>query len=147
MDYWLNPPVATSTRYNSLEIEEDCNSPITNRDQQTATIKQIKPPPIFVIGVSNINPLLRLLEDIAKNKYILRIISHTDVKIQAKEIDIYNLIFAALKSKNTEFYSYRRKQDKPFKVVLRNIHCTSNLDLLKTQIEGYEHTVISITNI
>lgn len=80
MDYWLNPSIATSNRYSSLESDEDSNSPL-NEDQSANTTKQVKPPPIFVAGVGDINPLLWVLKEIAKNKYTLRIISHTDVKI------------------------------------------------------------------
>jgi len=52
-----------------------------------------------------------------------------------------------LKSKNTEFYTYKPKQEKSFKVVLKHIHATKNLDDIKKEIEDLRHTVTSIWNI
>lgn len=147
MDYWLNP-VVTPNKFNLLDTDDDFTQDNSTVDSVlSAEVKQIKPPPIFVAGVGDINPLLRLLDDIAPGKYFVRVINHSEIKIQAKTIEAYDLIIKALKDKNTEFHSYQKKQDKPFKVVLRNIHQSSDLNLLKNQIEEYGHIVINISNI
>lgn len=116
-------------------------------DLPAKTKKQIKFSPVFVAGVGDINPLYRLLDKIAINNYILRILNQMGDKIQAKTIEAYDSIVVALRNKNTEFHLYGKKIDKPFKVVLRNLHNSSDLNLLKTQIEDYGHSVINIYNI
>jgi len=52
-----------------------------------------------------------------------------------------------LKGKNTEFYTYKPKQERSFKVVLKHIHATANLDDIKKEIEDLGHTVTNIWNI
>jgi hypothetical protein len=48
-DYWLSAPVATSNRYEDLDMEEEVDE---NNQQKESLEKQPKPPPIFVDGVS-----------------------------------------------------------------------------------------------
>lgn len=50
------------------------------------------------------------------------------------------------KRKKTEFYTYQRKQDRSFKVVLHNIHPSVDILDLKQEIENYNHKVLRITN-
>lgn len=149
MDYWLNPTIETSNKYSLLNTDEDIihESLPETLDPSNNIGRQTKPPPIFVAGVGDINPLYRLLGDVAPYKYILRVINSTEVKIQAKTIEDYDKIVIALRSKNTEFHSYQKKQDKAFKVVLRNMHSTADVNLLKSQIEEYGHSIINIYNI
>lgn len=149
MDYWLNPPVETNNRYSLLDTDGNpaLETSSVASDLPIKTEKQIKSPPILVAGVGDINPLHKLLDDIVKEKFILRVINHLEVKIQAKTIEAYDLIVEALRNKNTEFHFYQKKKDKLFKVVLRNMHNLSDLNLLKTKIEGHGHSVINIFNI
>jgi len=46
-----------------------------------------------------------------------------------------------LKNKNTEFHTYKPKQERSFKVILKQIHATANLDNIKKEIEDLGHTV------
>jgi len=53
-----------------------------------------------------------------------------------------------LKNKNTEFYTYKPKQGRSFKnyfkVVLKYIHTTANLDDIKKEIEDLGHIVTTL---
>jgi len=51
-----------------------------------------------------------------------------------------------LKNKSTKFYTYKLKQGKSFKVVLKHIHTTANLDDIKKEIEDLGHIVTNIWN-
>lgn len=106
-----------------------------------------KPPPLFVANVKDINPLTHVLNEVAKNNFTLRVINHEEVKIQAKTAEFYDVIVAELKKRNTEYHSYQKKQDRPFRVVLKNMHCSSDTETLKTELEELGHHVIQITNI
>jgi len=50
------------------------------------------------------------------------------IKIQPKSSIAYVNIVKKLITKNTEFYAYKLKQERSFKVVLKHIHTTANLD-------------------
>jgi hypothetical protein len=52
-----------------------------------------------------------------------------------------------LKSKNTEFHTYKSKQKRSFRGLLKHIHIIANLDDIKKEIENLGYAVISIWNI
>ena len=48
---------------------------------------------------------------------------------------------------NANYHTYQLKQDRPFRVVLRNIHHSANLDELKFELLKLGHEVTNISNI
>jgi len=68
------------------------------------------------------------------------------IKIQRSSI-VYVSIVKGLKSRNMEIHTYKPKQEKSFKVVLKHIHVTVNLDDIKKEIEDLGHSVINMWNI
>jgi len=57
------------------------------------------------------------------------------------EISIaYVNIVKDLKDKNTEFHIYKPKQERSFKVILKHIHATVNLDDTKKEIKDLGYT-------
>ena len=154
-DYWLNKPVDTKNSFAALEQSDtknseelnDVNDKNTQLSQTAATEKTSKSPPIFVSGVEDIRPLQTLLNTIAKDNYSLKIINQHQVKIQPLSSEKFLPIVEELKRKKTEFYTYQRKQEKSYKVVLRNMHPAVDINELKEEIEKLNHKVIRITNI
>lgn len=91
-------------------------------------------------------PLTHLLNSIAKDNYAIRVLNH-QIKIQAKKsVEAYDRIINSLKEKNTEYHTYRKKQERNFKIVLQYVHYSTKLDSLKTEIESHRHKVLNITN-
>jgi len=93
MDYWLNLPIATDNRYDLLDEEGNSaqETPSETSEPPVKSVTQSKPPPVFVAGVGDINPLYKLLDEIATNNYTLRVLNQSEVKIQAKTRSIrYN---------------------------------------------------------
>jgi FtsZ-interacting cell division protein YlmF len=52
-----------------------------------------------------------------------------------------------LKSRDTEFYTYKSKQESNFKVVLKYMHSSSNINDIRKEIENHKHIVINLWNI
>ena len=147
-DYWLENPVSTSNTFQVLEsnqLEDESTSEKSTESENK--LKTEKSPPIFVSGVANICPLKALLDSTVKNEYTLKVLPNNEVKIQPHSSEKYLPIIVELKKKNTEFHTYQRKQDKGYKVVLRNMHSSADINELKSEIEKLEHKVIRITNI
>lgn len=140
-DYWLNKPAETKNSFDALEEEEDKDSGTTGK------LKPIKSPPIFVCGVNYIRPLQELLDMTAKNEYTMKVLNNNQVKIQPNSSEKYLPIIEALKEKKTEFYTYQRKQDKTFKVILRNMHPTSDQRQIIEALAAKNHNVSRISNI
>lgn len=144
-DYWLSAPIKTNNRFENLNEESNENEHVENTNEQNE--KSPKPPPIFIAGVVNINPLIQLLNDIAKENYEIKITDNDKVKIQPKTSEKYGEITKALADKGTEFHTYQPRQERNFRVVLKNIHYSTDTRDITREIENYGHTVVNIHNI
>jgi hypothetical protein len=140
--YWLNNN--TSNRFRALSTEDD-----TNGKEPSETLNHQPsppPPPIFVSGVKTIMPLIELLNIVAKDDHSIKILPNDRVKIQMKTLATYDKVTKALQEKNTEYFTYQMKTDRTFRVVLKNMHPSINLEDLKEEIQTKGHTVINIWN-
>lgn len=137
-DYWLaQPTVSLSTRFNCLPDEvEDPPEP-----------KKALAPPIFVSGVEKIDPLTALLKELAEDKFDLKIIGTSQVKIQLKDAEAYPVVVKALAERNTEFHSFQQKVNKTYQIVIRNLHPSINTNDLKSELTSLGHDVVNICNI
>lgn len=83
--YWLSQtqPILTSNSFSQL-VDDDTKDPETEPKE-----KPIKPPPIFVDKVQNIQPLISLLNNHVQNNYELKVLNNEQVKIQPKTPDAY----------------------------------------------------------
>ena len=106
-----------------------------------------KPPPIFISGVTNIKPLTELLNTIAKDKYLVKTLYNDQVRVQPTESSVYTTIVKALIDKNTEFHTYKPRQDRNFRVVLKNIHPSTDLNDIKQDLQDKGHEVTNIWNV
>ena len=143
-DYWLSKPSEYRNQFDILACEDDENdTQITTQEPP----RQTKPPPIYVSGVENIQPLKKLLQDIADKNYELKLLKENELKIQPKTIEMYQVITKALVDQNTEFHTFRPKQDKTYNIVLKGIHSSTPIEEIKEEIENMGHEVSNISNI
>lgn len=140
-DYWLSNPIQTTNSFSSLADEG-------NKEQTEKRIEtEPKPPPIFVEGVQNIQPLFVLLDEVAKDSYTIKTLYGDQVKIQPATGENYTNIIQGLKAKQTNFHTYKPKQERSFRAVLKNLHPSTDIDEVKSELEKLGHTVINISNI
>ena len=105
------------------------------------------PPPIFVDDVINIQTIIKSIEkDISKEDYKLKI-NNNHVKILPTQPDACRKLTKLLKTLNAKFHTYQLKEERPFRVVLRNIHHSVDLDELKYELQNLGHEVTNISNI
>ncbi|EFN89295.1 Nucleic-acid-binding protein from transposon X-element, partial [Harpegnathos saltator] len=69
------------------------------------------------------------------------------IKVQAKDPQIYRTITKELVARNTEFHTYKPKQDRSFRVVLKNMHSSTDMEELKQAINNHGHEVTNIWNV
>ncbi|CAH2083988.1 unnamed protein product [Euphydryas editha] len=140
-NYWLAPPIPTFNSFSELE----------NTDQpkmaESETVIITKPPPFFIDKVSNIQPLTEMLEKVARGNYEIKILQNERVKIQAKAHEAYSAIYKELKCRDTEFFTYKTKQERSFRVVLKRMHPSINTNSLKEALENLGHKPTNIWNI
>jgi hypothetical protein len=141
-DYWLNrPSTSTSNKFDALM------EPETDQTQTRTQPTPPKPPPIFVAGVHNIQPLHDLLIKIAVDAFELKVLQENQVKIQPKSPDAYRTIIKALAEKNTEFHTYQPKVDRSYRTVLRGLHYSTDTQDIRAAIESHGHIVVNVFNI
>lgn len=139
---WLNP-VQNANRFSSLATEDEN----VEKQEEESMPKKIKPPPIFVAGVKEMKPLNMLLTEICKADYSVKILSNYEVKIQTTEPDDYRTMVSKLSERNTEFHTYKAKDLKNFRTVLRGLHPSTDISEIKAEIQNFNHKVASIHNI
>lgn len=141
LNYWLAAPIPTSNRFEEIGLEDQQNT------EGNHVPKPIKPPPMFIDKVSNIKPLSEMLENTVRGDYEIRILSGERVKVQAKSDKSYSIIYKELKKRNTEFFTYQPKQERSFRVVLKNIHPSTGTEELKSALDELQHKATNIWNI
>jgi len=69
------------------------------------------------------------------------------VRVQPTESSTYTTITKALIDKNTEFHTYKPRQDRSFRVVLKNIHPSTDVKNTKQDLKDMGHEVMNIWNV
>lgn len=140
-NYWLATPIPTFNSFSELENTDELNQP------ESQPIIITKPPPFFIDKVSNIRPLTEMLDKVAQGNYEIKILQNERVKIQAKIHEAYSAIYKELKCRDTEFFTYKTKQERSFRVVLKRIHPSTDIDTLKEALEDLGHKPTNIWNV
>ncbi|KAL4091929.1 hypothetical protein QTP88_026534 [Uroleucon formosanum] len=108
-----------------------------------------KPPPaIFIKNVIDFPALCSaLIEEIGFDNFICKS-SNDNLKIQTSSPAVYRALVQYLKAEEAEFHTYQLKEDKSLRVVIRNLHPSTTLDLIKDelQIRLFESADWSATN-
>jgi hypothetical protein len=65
---------------------------------------------INLYNITNISPLIQLLEQIAIQQYEVKALTHSQVKVQPKTSESYRTIIKALAKKCTEYHTYKLKE-------------------------------------
>jgi hypothetical protein len=115
-EHWLNQ-TSTYNRYMAL-VEEDTE----DQQQKAGPENTPKPPPIYITDVKNISPLIQLLEQIAKQQYEIKALTINQVKVQSKTSESYRIIIKALAEKRMKFHTYKLKEERSYREVLKNLH-------------------------
>jgi hypothetical protein len=64
----------------------------------------------------------------------------------AKNSESYRTIVKALSERRTEFYTYKPKEERTYRVVLKDMHYSINPEYIKTEIKNLGHSVTNIWN-
>lgn len=92
-------------------------------------------------------PFTKLLNKTVKGEFEIKVLRADKVKIQPKSTQAYSTIVKELKNKETEFPTYKLKQEKSFRVVLKNMHPSTDEKELKVAIKNLGHQVTNVWNI
>lgn len=138
---WLSKTQTTSTNNRFELLDKDSN------EETTPALKPARPPPIFIAGVQDVNPLMTELKTLFTDGFTMKILNNDEVKIQTNDPDKYRATVQLLMTKKQQFHTYKPRLERNFRVVLRGIHPSTGIEEIKKEIEDMNHVVINIHNI
>lgn len=125
------------------------NNTAASTSQQTAApLTPPPPPPVYIHGVVNFQQMKdNIGAAIQESDYKSRTLANDTVKINPKTSDAYRALVKHLRSQNIVFHTYQIKQDRAYRVVLRNIHHSIPTNEIKEGLEEQGFKVRNIMNI
>lgn len=137
--------ITTNNRFETLNKQTDSG----NGDQTPPTTQPIpKPPPIFVYGVLNYKKMIDNLSNVTDEEtYQCKILQNDTVKINAQNPDTYRKLIRHLNSEKIIHHTYQMKQDRAYRVVIRNLHYSIPIDEIKEELQQKGHPVRNVFNI
>lgn len=122
---------------------------VEDRTSNIETEKPLKPEPIFVTGVLDINSLKNLLLRITtEGNFIMTTLrSGHIVKVMPASIEVYKTIREKFITDNISHYTYMLKSERPYRVVLRGLHSSEDTNVIKDELKAQGHEVRQIVNV
>jgi len=132
------------TEQETLPYQDLPNSnTITNLPEKRISL----PPPIIVKGVADfVSVRSELLDRVGPNSFTFKSTSNT-LKIQSNSPDVYREIIHFLKDAKAEYHTYQMQENKAFRIVIRNLHPTTNTSEIKSAIEEVGFSVRQVSNV
>jgi hypothetical protein len=138
-DHWLNP-TTTSNR-----------SPLFNKQKISTTTHHLvrrprQPLAIYITSVTNIPPLLQLLDQNTPQLYEIKALPQNEVKVRPRNPQSYSIITKALLDRNTQFHIFKLEEERTYRAVLKYMHYYIAPENIKTEIENLGHKVANVWN-
>lgn len=141
---YFKDPIVTQNRYEALSESDEmnCDQPQTN-----ASLNVPKPPPIFIPDITNVNKMMSAIETaITKEEYSYKCLDKNKIKLNPCSEDAYRKIVHKLTELKVSFHTFQLKHERAFRVVLKNMHFSTDINDLKSSIEAKGHKVRNIVN-
>ncbi|KAE9523224.1 hypothetical protein AGLY_016391 [Aphis glycines] len=147
------PPTSPTTQSTNQKILRQIENEVTNSvteqiDIDTDVNAQNKPPPpVFVKGVEDFPELCaRLIEIIGVDNFICKS-SADKLKIQTSNPESYRTLIHFFKDENAQYHTYQLREDKPLRIVIRNLHSSTPIKTIKEELEFRLFEVRQVTNV
>lgn len=147
-------PITVKNRFAPLLTSGKTNgnaSPLSNQaqtNQSKQPVKDVLPPPIFIKDVTNFTELVRCISThVNPGNFTTKALANSSVKVSITNVAEYRKLITYLRESKTCFYTYQLKTEKPFKIVIRNLHHSLTPDEIKEALSAQGHEVRNIVNI
>jgi hypothetical protein len=141
--------IKTQKRYEQLiqSAEEDTlnnNINKTPTNSENITINH-KPPPILNYGVTKYNQMVKYLT--TAEQYYCETPSNGTIKVNTSTSDSCRKLIKLLRQDNIVFHTYQLREERAYRVVIRNLHPSIPTETMKQEIAKHDHTARNVTNI
>lgn len=128
--------VNVTNRFTGLPMDEE--------EEDSETVKQTpKPPPIILYGIEDVNKLTEILVEVVnKNDFVYKIITKNQLRISCTTVETYKNVMDAVRQQGLIGHTFNRKDKRAYRVVIRNLHHTTPINIIKETLEGTGNTVV-----
>lgn len=128
----------------------------TEETNNNGNERKSNPPPIFVNEVSNFNKFKEIVLQEVKNSINFKMLGNNEVKINTTNSDDFRAIIQLFKVAGKQenhylhkiaYHTYQCKQAKPYKIVIRGLHPSTNTTDIKEELAKAGHEATRITNV
>lgn len=126
--------------------DEEMDNTDTEQNDNNDTVP--KPPPIFIPFVADVSKMIESFSKIIpSDDFNYKSLRDGQIRLMIKNIKSYRLIVTYLNNKKLKFHTYQVKQERSYRVVVKNLHHSTPIGDIKSDIEIYGHKVRNITNL
>jgi len=129
----------SESHQSDMELESDPTEPTPS------TVKP--PPPIFIRRINNCNSFCKNIKEVINGENFTCKSSTNGVKLSTKSSDSYRSVIKFLQYNKADFHTYQLKEDRAYRVVLRNLHHTTPIEEIKNELISHGHTPRNVTNV
>lgn len=120
--------IPLQNKFSELEVD-----PV---EQEGKPVKPNKPPPIMLYGIENLTKLTELIEQVLnKNDYTYKIITKKQLRVACANIAAYKKLIEMVREQNLIGHTFTRKDERPYRIVIKDLHPTTPHDAIKEAIE------------
>jgi len=134
-------PIAPSDEILPMETSSTNTNPVINDNEN----KTSKPPPIFIQEQINYNNFCQKMKELTDATGFECKSSTKGLKLQTYSPVSYRSVVSYLKNNNVSFHSFQLKEEKAYRVVIRNMHHTTDTSLIKQELLNKGFVTRSIT--
>ncbi|KAF0721928.1 Uncharacterized protein FWK35_00038499 [Aphis craccivora] len=116
-------------------------------NSDTNIVKINLPPSIFIEAQLNYNELCLKLTELTNASSFNCKSTTKGVKIQTFSSDSYRSVIKYLKEESASFHTFQSKENKPYRIVIRNLHPTTDLNYISKELSKLGFQVKNITNV
>jgi hypothetical protein len=129
------------------EKQNDNQSTEMDLELETTTPVIKPPPPIFIRVVNDFNAFCNSMKKLIKGEHFSCKSSTNGLKLSTTSADSYRSVIKFLQDSKADFHTYQLKQDRAYRVILRNLHYTTPIEEIKNKLLAHGHTTRNITNV
>lgn len=121
--------------------------PLRNTDNESENSETI--PPIYLqnIELGQYKTLICVLKTLVGVNFQCQATSRNGVTVYPSSSDAYRTLVRGLKEKNYNFHSFQLPREKAYRIVIRHLHPSTDVDDIKAALEDRSFNVRSVVNV
>ncbi|KAH8350297.1 hypothetical protein KR067_013519 [Drosophila pandora] len=140
---------ATVIPSSDSELDVDCAGHKFRKNKLAEkTPKSFKPPPIFIPDVTNIAALISTIENsVGKGKdFTYKAARDNQIRVMMPDKESYSALKSHLDSAGNRYFTFQPKEDRAYRVVVKGLHHTTDIDDIKEDFRRQGHVVRDVRN-